>query len=116
MPVALTINVPGIVVIPAAVVTLTAPVAVPGMTIAVNELGELFTTIATFPPILTDWAAVKSAPARVTIVPTAPDKGKNTGEQKMFTFVTLALPIVPLPLMTEQVCVGVLGCVLTVTA
>ena len=77
MPVALTVNVPGTAVVPAALVTLTDPVAAPGITIAVNELADWLSMMAALPPTLTDWAEVKSVPERVNSVPTAPDAGEN---------------------------------------
>jgi hypothetical protein len=60
---------------PLAVVTFTGPELVPGMTSASNEVVDLFRRIAVVPPTLTDWAAEKSDPIMVIVVPGGPEEG-----------------------------------------
>ena len=77
---ALTVNVPGMVRGPAAVVTLTGPELALGMTSASNVPADWLSGIAAVPPMVTDWVVEKSAPVKLTTVPTGPDEGaKVTG-------------------------------------
>lgn len=71
----ITVKVPGTEIDPVAVATLIAPEAAPGITSAVREVLERLSTIAAAPPMRTDCAVEKSAPVKVTMVPTEPDDG-----------------------------------------
>ena len=83
--------------VPAALVTLTAPVVAPVGTTAVSWMSETTVNVVAFVPLkATDVAPVKPAPFTVTVVPTLPLVGVN--ELIEGAVKTLKLPaLVPVP-------------------
>jgi hypothetical protein len=74
---AVTVNVPALVAVPPAVVTLHLPEDAPAGTVAVICVAELTVKVAVAAPSLTELAPVKFVPVRVTLVPVGPLAGEK---------------------------------------
>ena len=72
---AVTVKLPVPLAVPPAVVTLTAPVVAPGITIATKLVPVLLMGIADTPPIVKPVGLDKFVPVMVTKLPTLPDVG-----------------------------------------